>query len=300
MILHVDMDAFYAAIELRDNPSLVGKPVVVGGSPSGRGVVAAASYAAREFGIHSAMPASQAVRICPSAVFIKPRMQHYANISKQIREIFFGYTSLVEPLSLDEAFLDVGGSVALFGSAESIARQIKDRINNELGLVASAGVAPNKYVAKVASDLEKPDGLVVVPEGKIQNFLDPLPVSKIWGVGKQTGKKFDSLGVRTIGQLRQIPMTTLKASFGINSEHFWRLARGLDSRRVVPDRFAKTISHETTFAADIYDKACLQAWLTELAEQVARRMRRHHLYGKTVQIKLRFSNFDTITRFSQP
>ena len=290
------MDAFYAAIELRDDPSLAGKPVVVGGSPKGRGVIAAASYEARKYGVYSAMPAGKALRQCPHLVFVRPRMDHYAAISKQIRKIFFDFTSLVEPLALDEAFLDVSGSTGLFGDAASIAQQIKDRIRSELGLVASAGVAPNKYLAKVASDLEKPDGLVVVSESEIDQFLAPLPISKIWGVGKQTEKKFTRLGVSTIGQLRKIPLELLNQTFGVNGQHFWKLARGEDSRSVVPDRIAKTVSHETTFSVDIHDHDWLAAWTDELTDQVGRRLRRHSIYGKTVQVKLRFSNFETITR----
>jgi len=296
MILHIDMDAFYASVEIRDNPALAGLPVVVGGSVEGRGVVSAASYAARKFGIHSAMPAAQAGRLCPQAVFIKPRMEHYAAISRQIRAIFNDFTSLVEPLSLDEAFLDVSGCTALFGDAVSIARQIRERIRNEVGVTASAGVAPNKYLAKLASDLEKPDGLVVVPNDQIQEFLDPLDVSRVWGVGKQTQKKLTLLGVRTIAHLRLLPKDVLRSKFGINSDHFWRLARGIDTRPVVPDREAKSISHETTFSADIDDVHALQAWLLELTDQVARRMRRYQIVGRTVQLKLRYSDFETITR----
>lgn len=296
MILHIDMDAFYAAVELRDDPRLVGKPVVVGGSPTGRGVVSAASYEARKYGIHSAMPAAQAVRLCPKAVFIKPRMDHYASISKQIREIFFRYTSLVEPLSLDEAFLDVTGCEKLFGDGPSIGKQIKRVIADELRLVASVGVAPNKYLAKVASDLDKPDGFVIVEPDQIESFLYPLAISRVWGVGPQTAKKFKSFGVETIGQLRNLPRDTLDRAFGLNSEHFWRLARGLDTRSVVPDRNAKTVSHETTFSADIDDDEALEAWLLELTDQVGRRLRRHGILGRTVQIKVRFSGFHTITR----
>jgi DNA polymerase IV len=296
MILHIDMDAFYASIEIRDNPQLAKLPVVVGGSPNGRGVVSTANYVARKFGIHSAMPASQAKRLCPSAIFIRPRMDHYADISHQIRAIFHSFTDLVEPLSLDEAFIDVTGSQKLFGDAVSIARQIKARIASEVGLSASAGVAPNKFLAKVASDLQKPDGLVVVDPNGIQAFLDPLPVSRVWGVGAQTQKKLDAFGVRTIAQLRLLSIDILKSAFGVNSEHFWRLARGLDSRSVVPDRDAKSISHETTFSNDIYDNAALQAWLLDLTDQVARRMRRYKIVGRTVHLKLRYSNFETITR----
>jgi DNA polymerase-4 len=296
MILHVDMDAFYASVELRDDNRLVGKPVVVGGSPKGRGVIAAASYEARKFGVHSAMPSSQAIRKCPTLVFVKLRMEHYAAISKQIREIFFRFTSLVEPLSLDEAFLDVTGSEKLFGDGPTIGREIKKVIASELGLVASVGVAPNKYLAKVASDLDKPDGFVVVQSSEIESFLDPLPISRVWGIGPQTAKKFKSFGVETIGQIRKLPSDTLDRAFGLNSEHYWRLARGLDTREVVPDRIAKTVSHETTFSVDIDDDETLEAWLHELTDQVGRRLRRHSIFGKTIQIKVRFAGFHTITR----
>lgn len=296
MILHIDMDAFYASVELRDDPNLIGQPVVVGGSPKGRGVVAAASYEARRYGVYSAMPASQVIRICPKAVFIKPRMEHYAAISKQIREIFFRFTSLVEPLSLDEAFLDVTGCEKLFGDSAAIGRQIKQVIADELGLVASVGVAPNKYLAKVASDLEKPDGFVSIARENVESFLSPLAISRVWGVGPKTEKKLKSFGVETIGQLRQLPRDTLDHAFGLNSEHFWRLARGLDTRPVVPDRIAKSISHETTFAADIDNDDALEAWLLELTDQVGRRLRRHGIVGKTIQIKVRFAGFHTITR----
>ena len=296
MILHVDMDAFYAAIEERDRPELVGRPIIVGGSPDGRGVVAAANYAVRAFGVHSAMPTSTALRLCPHVIVLPVRMAHYAAISKQIRDIFFRYTPLVEPLSLDEAFLDVTGCRQLFGDAATIATRIKQDIKRETGLVASVGVAPNKFLAKIASDLEKPDALVIVDPAKIIEFLDPLPVGRLWGVGKVTGKSMQRLGVETIGQLRELSRETLKITFGDSGEHFWRLAHGIDDRSVVPDRDAKSISHETTFSADIADIESLRSWLIDLTEQVARRLRRHHRLGRTVQIKLRFSDFSTITR----
>jgi len=296
MILHVDMDAFYAAIEERDRPELVGRPVIVGGSPDGRGVVAAANYVVRSFGVHSAMPTSTALRLCPKAIVLPVRMSHYAAISNQIREIFFRYTPLVEPLSLDEAFLDVTGSTRLFGDAVTIARLIKHDIKRETGLIASVGVAPNKFLAKIASDLEKPDALVVVDSDKVNEFLDPLPVGRLWGVGKVTGKSMQRLGVETIGQLRALSVETLKVTFGESGEHFWRLSHGIDERIVVPDRDAKSISHETTFSVDIADIDSLRSWLIDLTDQVAVRLRRHHRVGRTVQIKLRFSDFSTITR----
>ncbi|MBL9080601.1 MAG: DNA polymerase IV [Planctomycetales bacterium] len=296
MILHVDMDAFYASVEERDDPRLVGKPVIVGGTAEGRGVVAAANYVARKFGVHSAMPAVTARRLCPQAVFLPVRMSHYAAISHQIREIFEQYTPLVEPLSLDEAFLDVTGSEHLFESAAEIARRIKQQIRDEVRLVASVGVAPNKFLAKIASDLRKPDALVVVEANDVQAFLDPLPVGRLWGVGKVTNQVFERYGIRTIGQLRQVPPETLAELFGSTGEHYWRLAHGIDERRVVPDRESKSISHETTFAHDIDDQESLRAVLLDLVDQVARRLRRHGLKAATVELKVRFADFTTITR----
>jgi|LakMenE18May11ns_1017448.scaffolds.fasta_scaffold9894167_2 DNA polymerase-4 len=298
MILHVDMDAFYASIEERDNPSLVGKPVIVGGSAEGRGVVSAANYEARKYGVHSAMAAVRAKRLCPQGVFIKPRIDHYAAVSRSIREIFESFTPLVEPLAFDEAFLDVTGSQPLFGPAESIGRQIKQRIRDELHLVASVGVAPNKFLAKIASDLRKPDGFVVVPpdEAAIRDFLDPLPIGRIWGIGKVTGRTFERLAIHTIGQLREVPLRTIAQLFGPSGEHYLRLAHGIDDRPVVPDREAKSISNETTFAEDISDVEILRSWLVVLVEQVARRLRRHGLKGRTVELKVRYSDFQTINR----
>jgi len=296
MILHVDMDAFYASVEQRDRPELAGQAVIVGGDPDRRGVVSAANYEARRFGVHSAMPAATARRLCPHGVFLRPHIDHYAAVSREIREIFGRYTPLVEPLSLDEAFLDVGGSEGLFGPAPEIGRRIKREIRDELKLVASVGVAPNKFLAKIASDLKKPDGFVVVQPDRVQAFLDPLPVSRLWGVGKAGGRSLEGLGVRTIGQLRRLPADVLTARLGSMGEHLWRLARGIDQRPVVPDHQAKSISHETTFAVDVADPEVLRAWLLELVEQVARRLRRHGLRARTVELKVRFPDFRTITR----
>jgi DNA polymerase-4 len=230
-------------------------------------------------------------------------MGHYSEISHHIREIFHRYTPLVEPLSLDEAFLDATESVLLFGPVESIGRSIKKDIWDELRLVASVGVAPNKFLAKLASDLDKPDGFTVITPDAVQSVLDPLPVTRIWGVGKATKQKFKGLGIQTIGQLRQVPLEQLKQSFGNSGEHFWRLAQGIDDRLVVADREAKSLSHETTFAADIGDVDVLRAWLLDLTEQVAHRLRRNNMHGRTVNLKVRYANFDTITRsksLSQP
>ncbi len=296
MILHVDMDAFYASVEERDRPELRGKPVIVGGTPEGRGVVAAANYEARKFGIHSAMPAARAKRLCPQAVFLPTRIDEYAQVSRQIREIFHRFTPLVEPLSLDEAFLDATGSEALFGSAIEIGRQIKQQIRDNLELVASVGIAPNKFLAKMASDLEKPDGFTVVDPERVLEFLNPLEVGRLWGVGRVTGKVFERLRVATIGDVRALTLEVLQQHFGEHGKHLWELSRGIDNRQVIPDREAKSVSHETTFAADIADMEVLRAWALELTEQVGRRLRRHNLRGRTVHLKVRFSDFQTITR----
>jgi DNA polymerase-4 len=295
-ILHVDMDAFYASVEVREQPGLAGRPVIVGGSPRGRGVVSAANYEARRFGIHSAMPTARAMRLCPHAVCLPVRMNLYTTVSRQIREIFNRYTPLVEPLSLDEAFLDVTDSIQLFGAAAEMANAIKQAISNELSLVASVGIAPNKFIAKIASDLDKPDGFVEVKPEEVQGFLDPLPVSRVWGVGKATGKELDRLGITSIAQLRQQSEAVLQDRFGKFGSHLWRLAHGIDDRPVVSDSEAKSISNETTFDRDISNHDTLRAWLMELTEQVCWRLRQQDLYGRTVQIKLRFSDFSTISR----
>jgi DNA polymerase-4 len=296
MILHVDMDAFYASVEQRDRPELVGKPVVVGGSPDGRGVVSAASYEARKFGIHSAMPARRAQQLCRDLIFVRPRMDHYVQVSRQIRDIFERFTPIIEPLSLDEAFLDVAGTSQLFGSAIQIGREIKAAIRSELRLVASVGIAPNKFLAKIASDLQKPDAFVVVKASEIQAFLDPLPVGRIWGVGRVGQASLRKFGVTSIADLRQLPAETLEQLFGASGQHYWELARGRDDRPVTPDREAKTISSETTFAADIDDRETLKSWLVVLVEQVARRVRNHHRKGRTLEIKVRYSDFQSFTR----
>lgn len=295
-IIHVDMDAFYASIEVRDRPDLKGLPVVVGGDPNQRGVIAAASYAAREYGVYSAMPSKTAVRLCPHLIFLKARHSYYAEISKQIRLIFERYTPLIEPLALDEAFLDVTLSRQLWGQAEDIGRRIKSDIINELHLTASVGIAPNKFMAKLASDLQKPDGFVVVTQDSMQSILDPLPVTKIWGVGKAGEKQLNRMGIATVEKLRQVPVAALQHQFGQWGKHIWCLANGKDERDVVPDSEAKSISHETTFEKDIEEQEVLAAVLLDLTEQVAMRLRRHQRFAQTVQIKVRFSDFHTITR----
>lgn len=297
MIIHVDMDAFYTSVEQLDHPELRGKPVIVGGDAKERGVVSTASYEARKFGVHSAMPTVTAKRLCPDGIFLPVRMGRYEAVSEQIHEIFHRYTPIVEPISLDEAFLDAQGSEKLFGSSETIAKRIREDIRNELGLIASAGVAPNKFLAKVASSWCKPDGLKVVREEEIRTFLDLLPVSDIWGVGQATMRIFNRLGVSTIRDLRHLSMDTLQANFGAAaSEHLWHLARGEDSRNVVPDVLAKSISHERTFAEDVCDGDVLTATLLELTDLVVRRLRRSRLFAGSVHLKVRFSDFRTITR----
>jgi DNA polymerase-4 len=294
-ILHVDMDAFYASVEQHDYPELRGKPVIVGGV-SGRGVVCAASYEARPFGVRSAMPMTQARRLCPQAVFLPVRMSHYATIGRQVREILHSFTPLVEPLSLDEAFLDVRGCEGLFGPAAHIARTIKTRIKSEIGLNASVGVAPNKFLAKLASDISKPNGLLEVPADRVADFLAPLPVSRLWGVGAKSEKRLQALGLRTVGELATWPEQSLAEHFGEMGRHLWQLAQGHDDRQVVPDREAKSISTETTFAHDISDVAVLRTWLLELVDHLASRLRQAGVWTRTIDLKIRSADFQTRSR----
>jgi DNA polymerase-4 len=295
-IIHVDMDAFFAAVEQRDRPELRGKPVLVGGDPRSRGVVSTASYEARPFGCHSAMPMAQAVRLCPQAVVVRPRFERYAEASQRVFEIFEQFTPLVEPLSIDEAFLDVTGSVRLLGPPEQMARELKRRIHAATSLTASVGLAPNKFLAKLASDLRKPDGLVIVSPGGVQQFLDPLPIERLWGVGPATLKRFEELHVRTFADARQLTLSEFRRRFGETGEHFYHLVRGEDDRPVVPDREAKSISHEQTFATDVTDPDYLRSVLLGQTENVARRLRRHTLLARTVFIKIRQYDFKTLTR----
>ena len=295
-ILHVDMDAFYASVEVMDNPSLAGKPVIVGGSAESRGVVTAASYEARVFGVHSAMSSARAHRLCPHGIFIEPRMSRYAEISHDIRRILDAFTPLVEPISIDEAFLDVTGSQALFGSAPDIGRAIKRRIRDEVRLVASVGVAPNKYLAKLASDLEKPDGFVVITQEEAEARLAPLPVWRLWGVGKKTEESFANAGLRTIADVTRAPDALLERLVGSYAPRLKMLARGIDDRPVVPDADAKSIGAENTFARDIADAQALRAELDLLSERVARRARADGMAGFTVNLKARYADFTTVTR----
>jgi DNA polymerase-4 len=294
-ILHADMDAFYASIEQRDRPALRGRPVIVGGL-EGRGVVCAASYEARPFGVHSAMPIATAQRLCPQAVFLPVRMKHYAQVSRQIREILLSFTPLVEPLSLDEAFLDVRGCEGLFGQPPQIAQAIKDRIRAETALIASVGVAPNKFLAKLASDHGKPNGLVVVAPEQVTAFLAGLPVGRLWGIGAKGEKRLHTLGIQTVVQLAALPEELLADHFGEMGRHVWRLAHGLDDRSVVPDREAKSISTETTFARDIGDRAALRVWLLDQVDHLAARLRQVGVQARTVELKVRSSAFLTRIR----
>lgn len=295
-ILHADLDAFYASVEVLDNPSLRGKPVIVGGDPNARGVVSAASYEARTFGVHSAMPLRTAQRLCPQGVFLPGRFGRYNELSRQVMAIFASFTPLVEPISLDEAFLDVTASRAAFGEGDAIARRIKQRVLAEAGLVVSVGVATNKLCAKVASDLRKPDGLVVVAPGEEAAFLAPLPVSRLWGVGPRAQQALREYGVTTIGQLASLPDGALRRRFGSHGAELALRARGIDPSPVVPSHRPKSVGHELTFDHDVLDPARLEATLLDLAESVASRLRRHNLAAGAVQLKLRYEGFDTITR----
>jgi DNA polymerase-4 len=295
-IIHVDMDAFYASVEQRDRAETRGSPVIVGADPRGRGVVSAASYEARRFGVHSAMPIGRALRLCPEGVFLPVDMDKYAAVSREIMGVLAGFTPLVEPLSIDEAFLDVTASRALHGDGPAIARAIKAKIRAQVLLAASVGVASNKFVAKVASDLEKPDGLVVVQSGREAEFLAPLPVSRLWGVGKVTGAELDAMGIRTIGQLAVVPSAHLEARFGRHGPDLLALARGLDDRMVEPDAAPKSMGAEETFERDTRDVELLRATLREQSERVARELRAEGYAGRTVTLKLRFADFSTITR----
>ncbi len=295
-ILHVDMDAFFAAVEQRDHPELRGKPVLVGGAADRRGVVSAASYEARPYGCRSAIPMATALRLCPHAVVVPVRMQRYREVSNQVFHIFEEFSPVVEPLSIDEAFLDLTGTEALFGPGEAAAAALKRRIRDVTGLAASVGVAPNKFLAKLASDLRKPNGLCVVPPEAVQEFLDPLPVERLWGVGAATLKRFHQMGVATVRQVRRQPLERLVREFGMAGEHFHRLAHGQDHRPVSPDHQAKSISHETTFAEDVGDVEYLRTVLLHQVEDVAYRLRRHELFGRTVTLKLRSPDFVTVTR----
>jgi len=294
-IIHLDVDAFYAAVEVLDNPSLKGKPIVVGG-PKARGVVSSSSYEARKFGVHSAQPIATAMRLCPQGIYLPVRMSRYKEVSEQVFEIFSRFTPLIEPLSIDEAFLDLTGSVRLFGPPEEIAKNIKKAVVEEIGITVSAGVAPSKFVAKIASDLQKPDGLTVVPEGKVKEFLEPLPIAKLWGVGRATQEALARLGVKTIGDLSRISLDVLERSFGKHGTHLHFLSHGVDDRDVELRREMKSIGREETFPDDLLDVGAIRREILFLATRVSHRLRCHGVAGRTVTLKVKFSDFRQVTR----
>ncbi len=295
-IIHVDLDAFFASVEQMDNPELKGRPVIVGGSTKERGVVSTASYEARAFGVQSAQPIVQARKLCPQGVFVKTRMDRYREVSRRVLRILSSYTPKVEPVSIDEAFLDITGCEKLFGQAEDIAREIKTRIKEEVGLTCSLGVAPNKFLAKVASDMEKPDGLVVVKESEKESFLANLPVGRIWGVGKVTQRQLQQIGIYTIGQLGELSFSELQKTFGRIGARLYDLSHGIDRTPVLTDRKIKSISSETTFPHDISERKVLEKTLYELSAKVSKRLRNKGLGAKSIQLKVRFSDFITFTR----
>ncbi len=295
-ILHVDLDAFYASVEVLENPALAGKPVLVGGTGP-RGVVCAASYEARRFGCHSAMPMARARRLCPQAVILPPRFDRYGEISREIHGVFHSITPLVEPVALDEAFLDVTGAKALFGSGTAIGTEIRKRIRQETGLTASVGVSTTKLIAKLASDSAKPDGLLVIPPGQELAFLHPLPVRRLWGVGPATFARLARFGVETVGDLAALPEATLVGALGkAAGHHLHEMSNNRDERPVEPDRELKSIGVEETFPKDVDDRDALRRELQRQAGRVGPRLRERQLAGRTVTIKVRYADFRTITR----
>nr|MBP7322896.1 DNA polymerase IV [Deltaproteobacteria bacterium] len=294
-IIHLDLDAFYTSVEVLDNPDLKGKPVIVGGSKE-RGVVASASYEARRFGIHSAQPMAAAMRLCPAAIVLPGRMGRYSEVSHRVFEIFHRFTPLVESLSLDEAFLDVTSSLRLFGTAEAIARAIKHLVHRETGLTISAGVAPLKFVAKIASDFQKPDGLTIVPPDHVAEFLDPLPIGKLWGIGEVTEKLLVQCGVHTIGDLRCLAPAILEAKLGKHGVHLYQLAWGIEDSPVEPVHVTKSIGREETFPVDIIDKAHAWKEVLSLSIKTVKRLREEALQCGTITLKVKYNDFKQITR----
>jgi DNA polymerase-4 len=297
-IIHADLDAFYASVEQLDNPDLKSKPVVVGGSPTERGVVAAASYEARKFGVRSAMPMSRALRLCPDAVRIQPRFDRYGEVSRRVMAIFRSVTPLVEPLSLDEAFLDVTKQVAERGGPEALGRWLKDEVKRETGLTISIGIGTNKTVAKIASDADKPDGLVIVPSGTEAAFLAPLPTRALWGVGPKAEAVLRNASVRTVADIAAADTATLERLLGSRGAFLQQMARGDDDRAVETKHERKSVGAETTFARDLPDGPELRHELDRMAAHVARRLAKSGSHGRTVVLKLRYANFTTITRQS--
>ena len=295
-VIHVDMDAFYAAVEQRDHPELRGRPVAVGGSPDGRGVVAAASYEARRYGVRSAMPSAQALRRCPGLEFVRPRFAVYRAVSREVRAIFHEFTAWVEPLSLDEAYLDVTDCPFAAGSGTRIAEEIRRRIRARTGLTASAGVAANKFLAKLASERDKPDGLAVIRPQEAEAFVAALPVQRFHGIGPATAARMRALGIHTGADLRAWSLDALSGAFGRAGRHYWQLARGVDERPVRVDRERKSVGAERTFGADLHTAAALEERLAEIAAEVSRRLEQGGVAGRTLTLKVRFSDFRTVTR----
>jgi DNA polymerase IV len=302
-IIHIDMDAFYASIEQRDNSEYRGKPIAVGGSPQGRGgVVATASYEARKFGVRSAMSSKKALQLCPHLIFVRPRFDVYKAVSNQIRSIFHRYTDLIEPLSLDEAYLDVTEDKAGIGSALEIAREIRKAITAELQLTASAGVSINKFVAKIASDINKPDGLTFIGPSKIESFMEALPVEKFYGVGKVTAEKMKGMGLLTGADLKKLTLQEMSKQFGKVGMFYYKIVRGVDERVVEPNQETKSVGAEDTFAFDLTTKEQMEAELEKISFPVIKRLERNNLKGKTITVKIKYHDFKQITRsktFSQ-
>jgi len=296
-IIHLDLDAFFASVEIRENPELAGKPVLIGGHPEGRGVVAAASYAARAFGVRSAMPMSRALRLCPGAVILPARFSLYSDYSRRVMEILRRTAPLVQQTSIDEAYLDVTDLAPTWEAAVELARQLQRQVRDEVGLSASLGVASNKLIAKVASDHDKPGGLTVVPPGQEATFLAPLPVRVLWGVGPVMAGKLAELGVTTVGDLARLPEESLSQRFGKkHGRSLSRQALGMDRSQVVTERQIKSVSQERTFRRDVVDPQVLREQLNKMSERVARRLSRNELVASTIGIKLRYSDFTTLTR----
>jgi nucleotidyltransferase/DNA polymerase involved in DNA repair len=298
-VLHVDMDAFFAAVEQREHPDYRGKPVIVGADPQGgkgRGVVSTCSYEARKYGVHSAMPISRAYRMCPHGIYVPPNGRLYSQISQEVFLILNDFSDVVEPISIDEAFVDITGSLNLFPSVTALGKQLKSRIYDQHQLTASVGIAPNKFLAKIASDLKKPDGLVIVEHDKIDQFLEPLEVSRMWGAGKITLEKLHKYGIHTIGDMKKIPRETMQQVFGKLGEHFYRLSNGIDDRKVHSGHAVKSVSNEMTFHHDLNDQDVLYRTIFKLSEKVGYRLREKKLKGKTVHLKLRYAGFETLTR----
>ncbi len=294
-IIHIDMDAFYASVEQRDNPELKGKPVAVGGSKQ-RGVVAAASYEARKYGVHSAMPSVTAYRKCPNILFVPPRFEVYKEVSAQIRNIFYDYTDLVEPLSLDEAYLDVTHNKKSMPSATLIAREIRTRIKETTNLTASAGISINKFLAKTASDINKPDGLTLIKPDEAEQFVEGLKIEKFYGIGKVTAKKMKRMGIHTGSDLKNKTLPFLQKNFGKAGQYYYNIARAIDHRAVNPNRIRKSISVENTFERDLHSSTELLQALEKLSDELFTRIERTHSYGKTLTVKFKFDDFTQITR----